>query len=124
MERLLNPKRLNIELETLPIKIIDGVSYRTFTKQYTTYDGGGCQCYKDCDCSSRSGVFVLVITWYRNTKFDNTDKCFYSEPYTQKEYDINKHIKLWNSIYTQKCHMIMTGNQQSHVRIVGGSCYS
>ena len=86
-ERLLNPKTLNIELEALQITIIDGVSYRIFTKKYTSIDNGSCQCYKDCDCSSRAGTVTNTeITWYRNIKFDGTDKCFYSEPYTQKEY--------------------------------------
>lgn len=87
-ERFLNPKRLNIELESLQIKIIDGVSYRTFTKQYTDIYDGHCQCYKDCDCSSKAGTVTNTeITWYRNIIFDGTDKCFYSEPYTQKDYE-------------------------------------
>ena len=86
-ERLLNPKRLNIELEALQIIIIDDVSYRTFTKKYNSYDDGSCQCFKDCDCSSRVGTITSTEkTWFRNIKFDGTDKCFYSEPYTQKKY--------------------------------------
>lgn len=90
-ERLLNPKRLNIELEALQLTIVDGVSYRTFTKQYTSVDDGSCQCYKDCDCSSKAGTITNTkITWYRNIKFDGTDKCFYSEPYTQKEYCLQR----------------------------------
>jgi len=88
-ERLLNPKTLNIELEALQITIIDGVSYRIFTKKYTSIDNGSCQCYKDCNCSSKRGTITNTeITWYRNIKFDSTDKCFYSEPYTQKEYSL------------------------------------
>lgn len=86
-ERLLNPKILKINLEALKIIIIDNVSYRTFTEKFTKIDDGRCQCYHDCDCSSRKGeVTNIKINWYRNIKFDGTDKCFYSEPYTQKEY--------------------------------------
>lgn len=82
-ERLLNPKKLKIDLEKLSIVTIDDVSYRTFTKQYTHVYDGHCQCFKDCDCASRKETVTNTeITWYRNIIFDNTDKCFYSEPYT------------------------------------------
>lgn len=86
-KRLLNPIKLDIDLEALQIVVIDGVSYRTFTKEYSSTDKGSCQCSKDCNCSSKRGIkTTTTVTWYRNIKFDKTDKCFYCEPYTPKEY--------------------------------------
>ena len=88
-ERLLNPKRMKTKLEAFPVIIVEGISYRNFTKEYTHTDDGSCQCFKDCDCSGRAGLVTKKkITWYRNKDFDNTDKCFYSEPYTPNEYSL------------------------------------
>jgi len=86
-DRLLNPKNLKIDLEALQVTIIDDVKYRVFTEKYTYTQPRGCQCFKDCDCSEDYGkVTHYEKTWYRNTEFDGTDKCFYSEPYTPTEY--------------------------------------
>lgn len=84
--RLLNPKQLGIDLESLSTITVNNNEFRYFTKKYTHIDDGKCQCFKDCDCYKNKGkVTITEITWYRNTKFDGTDKCFYSEPYTQVE---------------------------------------
>ncbi|MCA9750301.1 MAG: hypothetical protein KC414_14420 [Romboutsia sp.] len=86
-DRLLNPKQLGLDLESLPIITINNEQFRHFTKKYTHINDGKCQCFKDCDCAKNKGkITITKITWYRNIKFDGTDKCFYSIPYTQKEY--------------------------------------
>jgi hypothetical protein len=86
-ERLLNPKRLKTDLKSLDVVSIDSVDYRTFTVKSTSVNDGICQCYHNCNCSDLKGnITHHSVTWYRNIKFDNTDKCFYSEPYTQLEY--------------------------------------
>ena len=88
--RLTNPKRLkNIDLETLEIVEIDDSKYRMFITEHKHIDDGSCQCYKDCDCSERRGSITNTeTTWYRNIDFDGTDKSFYSEPHTPKQYGL------------------------------------
>jgi len=88
-ERLLNPvKSIGVDMLNLPIKNVDGQDYRVHFMTYKKVDDGSCQCFKDCNCSENRGkITITEITWYRNVKFDNTDKCFYSEPYTQKDYN-------------------------------------
>ena len=53
------------------------------------FDNGACQCFKDCDCAADKGKRTEKIKiWYRNIKFDDTGKCFYSEPYTPPQITI------------------------------------
>jgi hypothetical protein len=82
-ERLTNPKRFMKDIESLPTEVIDGEEYRVRVHEYSTVNNGSCQCFKDCDCSELKGkVTSHRNVWYRNIRFDGTDKCFYSKPYT------------------------------------------
>ena len=81
--RLLHPRNRwkHLVLEELPIEIIDGIAYRTKTVTSKSVDSGSCQCYKDCDCSSKKGdITHHTIKWHRRKSLDNTEKCFYSIP--------------------------------------------
>lgn len=83
-ERLLNPKNIK-EIDLLSLKIITFLDeqYRVFKQTKIERTPYGCQCYKDCNCSDNYGKEKTIKkVWFRNIKFDDTDKCFYSEPYT------------------------------------------
>ena len=82
-ERLLNPNKLKLNFSILPIVEVDNEKYRLFSQTNVSIATGGCQCFKDCDCAADKGKRTEKIKiWYRNIKFDDTGKCFYSEPYT------------------------------------------
>ena len=82
-ERLLNPHRLKLNFSILPIVEADGEKYRMFSQTIVSIATGSCQCFKDCDCAADKGKRTeTIMTWYRNVKFDDTGKCFYSEPHT------------------------------------------
>jgi hypothetical protein len=94
-QKITNPKcHLKMDLEALDIVEIKGEKYRFFTTTFKHVNDGSCQCYKDCNCSELKGeVTVRTTTWYRNLKFDGTDKCFYSEPYTPAHRQKETHSK-------------------------------
>lgn len=81
-ERFTNPKKLNKNLEALPIAIYDGEKYRYFIETNQKILTGSCQCFKNCDCANQRGeILTENKIWYRHISFDGTDKCFYSRPY-------------------------------------------
>lgn len=83
MERLLNPLDLGIDTNDLPVIHFEGKRYRVLERERVIYNNGSCQCFKDCNhCSSQPRKVTILNKWYRNIDFDNSNKCFYSEPYT------------------------------------------
>lgn len=86
-ERLLNPKSKIQDIDYLPTSLCnDGEYYRYYsTEEKIIKSFNGCQCFKDCSCAEKEKEkesYIKFKLWFRNVKFDGTDRCFYSQPYT------------------------------------------
>lgn len=81
LERL-NPLGLDLDIKNLPTIQVGEDTYRVLEREHVSYNSGSCQCFGICDCFSQRGKVTRIKLWYRNIKLDDTDKCFYSQPYT------------------------------------------
>ena len=82
MDKILNPKQYisDDKLLLLPIITHKGETYRVWNKDNSYRIPRGCQCFGDCNCAEDAGKWVEKNnTYFRNTKFDGTDKAFYTD---------------------------------------------
>lgn len=73
--KITNPKSkfTDFFLKNLPIKTINGILFRVLVvdqRRVVT----SCQCFKDCNCKGK--IDGLIVTYYRQVSFDETDKAF------------------------------------------------